>query len=97
MELTEAQSEHVQALIQKLMVDRSQGRHDAVRELHLYVCRGKCSWYRQSGGSGTNFDFASQMPQEREKIGKLVAALAEEREIKPEELLRWFHLYRCHS
>ena len=92
-ELTTEQSKHVEDLITKLMANRGLNRSEAVRQLHLFVCKGVCSWYKNRGGAGTGFDPANQGNDLREAIESLMDRLAAEYSVTRKELMKWFHVF----
>ena len=96
-ELTPEQSKHVESLINQFIQKKGLDRSEAIKQIHLFVCKGSCSWYKNSGGTGTGFDIASQTPEHLEEMEKLIDQLAEDRNVTKENLMKWFHVFRCHS
>jgi len=96
-ELTPAQNDHVQYLITQFMDKNGLDRSMAIKHLHLFVCNGSCSWYANSGGAGTGFDRKSLTPDQRKKTKNLLNKVAAERSVASEDLMKWFHVFRCHS
>ena len=96
-ELTREQNEHVQNLISRFVKEKMCDRSEAIKQIHLFVCNGSCSWYKSSGGSGTSFDTASQTSDQRKEIADLMDQVAAERNVTRKELMKWFHIFRCHS
>jgi len=96
-ELTPAQNEHVQYLIAQFMDKNGLDRSMAIKQLHLFVCNGSCSWYKNSGGSGTEFDHKSLTPDQRKGTKNLLDKVAADRNVTSEDLMKWFHVFRCHS
>lgn len=96
-ELTPEQNKHVESLISQFMEKKALERSDAIKQIHLLVCKGACSWYKNSGGPGTGFDNASFTPDQREEIEKLMDQMAEEQKVTRKDLMKWFHVFRCHS
>jgi|GEM_PF-2077507 len=96
-ELTPEQDEHVQNLINQFMEKKGLDRNEAINQIHLFVCKGVCSWYRNSGGTGTGFDIASQTPEHLKGMEKLIDEVAEGRNVTRKDLMKWFHVFRCHS
>jgi hypothetical protein len=96
-ELTLAQDEHVQYLITQFMDENGVDRSMAIKQLHLFVCKGACSWYRNSGGTGTGFDYKSLTPDQRKRMKNLLDKVAAERNVTSEDLMKWFHVFKCHS
>jgi glucuronate isomerase len=92
-ELTTEQSKYVEDLITKLMANRGLNRSEAVRQLHLFVCKGVCSWYKNRGGPDTGFDPANQESDLREDIESLMDQLAAECNVARKELMKWFHVF----
>ena len=96
-ELTPEQSKHVEDLITHFMERKGSDRSEAIKQIHLFVCKGACSWYKSYGGSGTGFDTANLTPDQREEIVKLMDQVAEEQKVTRKDLMKWFHVFRCHS
>ena len=96
-ELTANQNDHVQNLITHIMGKKGIDKSEAIQKLHLFVCKGTCSWYKDSGGTGTKFDITSQRPQHLDEMRKLIDDVAEGRNVTRKELMSWFHIFRCHS
>ena len=93
-ELTPEQSKYVEMLITKLMGERGVNRSEAINQLHLFACKGACTWYKNSGGPGTRFDPASQARDERETVDRLMDHLAAECNLTKKELMKWFHIFK---
>ena len=96
-ELTPQQSRHVENLITRLMARHGVNRSEAINQLHLLVCKGVCNWYKNSGGPGTGFDPGKMTVDNRVEIEELMDQLAVEHNVTKEELMKWFHVFRCHS
>jgi glucuronate isomerase len=92
-ELTTEQSKYVEDLITKFMANRGLNRSEAVKQLHLFVCKGVCAWYKNRGGTGTGFDPANQKSDLREDIESLMDQLAAECNVTGKELMKWFHVF----
>jgi glucuronate isomerase len=96
-ELVPEQNEHVQNLITQFMEKTGLDRSEAIKQIHLFVCKGACSWYKNSGGPGTGFDAEGQTQDQRQEIEKLMDQVAVEHNVTRKDLMKWFHVFRCHS
>ena len=96
-ELTHEQNRHVQNLIAEIMSKKGLDRDEAIKQIHLFVCNGSCSWYKNHGGTGTGFDAASFTPDQRKGIEEMMDQVAIERNVTRRDLMKWFHVFRCHS
>jgi len=96
-ELTSEQNEHVQNMIHQLMEKKELDRNEAIKRIHLFVCNGTCSWYKNSGGTDTEFDIAKQTAEYLKEMGELIDQVAKERNVTRKDLMKWFHVFKCHS
>ena len=96
-ELTSEQNEHIQELIAQFMAKKGLDRTEAIKQIHLFVCKGSCSWYKEHGGTNTGFNNASQTQDQRKEIEDLIDQVSVQQNVTRKDLMKWFHVFRCHS